>query len=139
MPRVKITEKGIDPSSAIEYVMRNDCGGIVLFIGTIRDTSEGKQVKQVEIEAYDEMAVKEIHQILDIINSRYGLGEIILIHRIGILEVGDIVVTIAASAPHRKEAFAACREAIDRMKETVPIWKQEFFDDGSKWVEGESK
>lgn len=137
MPNVKITDKSIDPSTAISDVMRNDCGGIVVFIGAIRDTSEGKQVRQVEIEAYDEMAVKNLQKIVNDIYGKYELGEIIIVHRIGILEVGDIVLTIAVSAPHRKEAFDACREIINLMKKTTPIWKQEFFDDGSKWVEEE--
>lgn len=139
MPIVNIIDKSIDPAGAISDVIRNDCGGIVVFIGTIRDTSEGKAVKQVEIEAYDEMAIEDLQKIVDEAYSKYKLGEIVVVHRIGVIEVGEIVVTIAVSAPHRKEAFEACREVIDRMKQTTPIWKQEFFEDGSKWAAGDSR
>jgi len=139
MTKIEFTERPIDPSSIISEVMRRDCGGISVFIGTIRDRFEGKHVKKVHIEAYDVVAKTDLMKIIEGLKSTNDVREISFIHRIGELSVGDIVVAIAVSAPHRKDAFRVCRGIIDEMKQTTPIWKQEFFDDGSRWVEGESK
>jgi len=137
MAKVTITKNPIAPSSVIKKVMIDKCGGIVVFIGTIRDSFMGKHVRKVFVEAYDLLARKDLQNIVDDVQSKYDIAEIIVTHRIGELSVGDVVVTIAVSAAHRKEAFEACEEIIDRMKKTTPIWKQEFFDDGSRWVEGD--
>ena len=139
MSNVSVTSEFIDPSKAISAVMRKDCGGIVIFIGTIRDNFEGKPVKGVEVEAYDEMAVKDMQAIVDRAKRWHPIAEAMVIHRTGKLAVGDTVVVIAVSAQHRRDAFEACREIIDAMKKTTPIWKQELLEDGGRWVEGESQ
>ena len=138
MADVTLTMNPIDPSEVISSVMRKDCGGIVAFIGTIRGSSGGKPVRGVEVEAYGEMAVKDMQAIIDRARSRHPVAAATIVHRTGRLAPGDLVVVIAVSAPHRKEAFKACGEIIDAMKKTTPIWKEELMDGGGKWVEGES-
>lgn len=139
MPNVSVSSKPIDVSKIISAVMRKDCGGIVTFIGSIRDNHQGKKVKNVEIEAYDEMAAQDLGRIIGEAVSRYPIGEAAVAHRTGRLNVGDVVVVIAVSAPHRNDAFDACREIIDNMKKTTPIWKQELLEEGGRWVESEVK
>jgi molybdopterin synthase catalytic subunit len=136
---VRISKEKIDVSKAIESVMMPGCGGIASFIGTIRDSFEGKDVKRVNVEAYDEMALADLRRIATELSSEKGIGGITIVHRTGSLEVGEVVVAVAVSAPHRKEAFDVCQSIIDRLKQTTPIWKQEFFDEGSRWIGGDSK
>lgn len=136
MVNVTITREKLDAGEVIGDVMRPDCGGIVVFIGTIRDSFEGKKVRRIEVEAYDEMAVDDLKKILQEAVMRHKAAEASISHRTGKLNVGDIVVVVAVSAPHRREAFQACKDIIDRMKQTTPIWKQEFFEGGSQWVGG---
>lgn len=112
-------------------------GGIALFLGVVRDHADGKAVERLDYEAYLELALKEMRRIGETIASESGHDEVLLaaIHRVGTLAVGDIAVIVAAGAPHRAEAFAACRAFIDRIKETVPIWKKEWETSGqSSWV-----
>jgi len=139
MTNVTITSEPIDPSKVISAVMRKDCGGIVVFIGAIRDSFEGKQVRGVEVEAYDEMAVKDLQAIVDRAKRGNNIAEATVVHRTGTIPVGEVVVVVAVSADHRKDAFEACREIIDSLKKTTPIWKQELLDDGGRWAESESK
>jgi molybdopterin synthase catalytic subunit len=136
---VKVSKEKIDICKVIQSVMMPDCGGIASFIGTIRDSFEGKGVKKVNVEAYDEMAVADLKRIAVELSSEKGIGGITIIHRIGALEVGEVVVVVAVSAVHRKEAFEVCQSIIDRLKQTTPIWKQEFFDEGSRWIGGDSR
>jgi len=136
---VKVSNEKIDVCKAIESVMMPGCGGIASFIGMIRDTFEGKGVKRVNVEAYDEMAVADLRRIAAELSSEKGIGGITIVHRIGVLEVGEVVVVVAVSAPHRKEAFEVCQSIIDRLKQTTPIWKQEFFDEGSRWIGGDAE
>lgn len=138
MESITITSDPIDPSNVMSSVMRKDCGGIVTFIGTIRDNFEGKPVRSVEVEAYNEMATNDLRAIVERTRGRHPAVNVAAVHRTGRLVPGEIVVVIAVSAPHRKDAFDACREIIDSMKKTTPIWKQELLDDGGRWVEGES-
>ena len=136
---VKVSNEKIDVCKAIESVMMPGCGGTASFIGTIRDTFEGKGVKRVNVEAYDEMAVADLRRIAAELSSEKGIGGITIVHRTGVLEVGEVVVVVAVSAPHRKEAFDVCQSIIDRLKQTTPIWKQEFFDEGSRWIGGDAE
>ena len=136
MIRIDVSSKNIDISAVLSQVMRKDCGGIASFVGTIRDVSEGKKVKRVEVEAYDEMAISDLRKIAEVAVKKNSARSAVIQHRTGKLEVGDVVVVIAVSAPHRNQAFDACREIIDHLKKTTPIWKQEFFEDSSRWVEG---
>ncbi len=136
---VSVSNDKIDVCKAIQSVMMPSCGGIASFIGTIRNSFEGKDVKSVNVEAYDEMAVADLRRIATELSSEKGIGGITIVHRIGTINVGEVVVVVAVSSPHRKEAFEVCQSIIDRLKQTTPIWKQEIFDEGSRWIGGEKK
>lgn len=111
-------------------------GGIVTFVGTVRDMSEGKRVRFLEYEAYEPMAIEKLEQVRDEVCERWPVLAIAIQHRVGRLEIGDDAVVIAVACPHRGEAFEACRYAIDRLKEIVPLWKKEHGEDGAVWVGG---
>ena len=121
----RISRKRIDPSKALESVMDEDAGGIVLFVGTIRNQTRGKEVKGLEYEVYRPMAERQIARLEEEIRKRWPVKSIRLIHREGKLKVGEVSVVVAVSAVHREEAFEAARYAIDRIKESFPIWKRE--------------
>jgi len=106
----------------------------VTFQGTVRDNSRGKRVLYLEYEAYPEMAVKVMRQIADEIKARWGLDGVAIVHRVGRLEIGEASICIAVAAPHRAQAFEACRYAIDRVKEILPVWKKEVWEGGEYWV-----
>ena len=105
------------------------------FIGNVRDHARGRSIEYLEYEAYPEMAEREMQKIADEAASRWPGARVAIAHRIGCLQVGEAAVVIAAAAPHRAEAFAACRYAIDTLKQTVPIWKKEVATDGEYWVD----
>ena len=130
---VDIIDEPIDHNSS-EIVELKSSGAINIFLGTVRDNTKGKAVVKLEYEAYDSMAKKEIQKIIDQANSKWKLNGAVVVHRKGILKPGDTAVLIAVSTPHRAESFEACRYIIDTLKETVPIWKKEFFTDGEVWV-----
>ncbi|MEZ4983897.1 MAG: molybdenum cofactor biosynthesis protein MoaE [Saprospiraceae bacterium] len=109
-------------------------GGTVLFIGTVRNHTSGKTVLRLHFEAYEPMAIQEMDKIAVQASEQWPLHRVAIHHRTGMLLPGDIAVIIAVSAAHRAEAFAACQYAIDTLKQTVPIWKKEFFEDGEVWV-----
>lgn len=112
-----------------------EMGGVVTFTGIVRNHARGETIDHLEYEAYAPMAEKEMRKIVDAVHERWPHVRIAMSHRVGHLDVGDAAVMIAAAAPHRAEAFEACRFAIDRLKATVPIWKKEFATSGSYWVE----
>ena len=114
--------------------MSPDSGGTDVFIGTVRDTTKGKKVIKLEFEAYKPMALSEMEKIAKQAFEKWPVQKILIHHRTGVLEVGDIPVIIVVSAAHRAAAFDACRYIIDTLKETVPIWKKEVFEDGEVWV-----
>jgi len=109
-------------------------GGIVTFTGMVRRNSRGLTVTHLEYEAYGTMAVREMTRLCEEIEAEVAGVRLAVEHRTGTLQIGDLAVVIAAAAPHRAEAFTACRAMIDRLKERVPIWKKEFSDDGAVWV-----
>jgi molybdopterin synthase catalytic subunit len=111
-------------------------GGIVTFVGCVRDHAEGKQVSYLEYEAYEPMALASLEQIVAEARERWPVQAMAIQHRLGRLEIGDDAVVIAVACPHRAEAFEACRYAIDRIKQIVPIWKKEHAEDGAVWVGG---
>ncbi len=129
-----ITNETIDVQQCIDTVMTPESGGIDVFIGTVRDTTKGKKVVRLEFEAYESMALNELQKIVDEIKNKWPVHKIIIHHRTGVLYTGDVAVVIAVSAAHRDAAFEACRYAIDTLKQTVPIWKKEVFEDGEVWV-----
>lgn len=110
------------------------CGAINTFVGTVRNQTKGKTVLYLDFEAYEPMALKEMHKIADQAIERWPIEHISFVHRVGKLEIGDEAVFIAVSTPHRKASFEACQFCIDTLKETVPIWKKEVFEDGEVWV-----
>jgi molybdopterin synthase catalytic subunit len=112
-----------------------EVGGIALFIGTVRDHAGARAVVRLDYEAHPQLAVQEMARILDAIAREHAGVRLAAVHRVGELAIGELAVVVGASAPHRAEAFAACRAAIERIKESVPIWKKEWADDGSgSWV-----
>ncbi len=127
----------IDPRELEAAVSHPGAGAIVTFTGTVRDTSRGQQVTHLDYEAYAEMAVPQMRKIGQEIKDRWPEARVAMAHRSGHLEIGEASVVIAVSCPHRAEAFEACLWGIDRLKESVPIWKKEHAADGTYWIEGE--
>ncbi len=111
-------------------------GAVSLFVGVVRNQNDGRAVTHLEYEAYEEMALPLMERIAAEARGRFGATSVRIVHRLGRLEIGEASVAVVAVAPHRGEAFAACRHAIDTLKATVPIWKKEFYADGSSWLEG---
>src|SRR5947209_1342684 len=109
---------------------------MVVFVGSVREMSEGKQVHFLEYEAYEPMALRKLEEVSDEAKARWPVLAIAIQHRVGRLEIGDDAVVVAVSCPHRAEAFEACRFVIDRLKEVVPIWKKEHGEGGQVWVGG---
>jgi len=129
-----LTDDPIDPRALVERVMRRSDGAYVLFEGVVRNHHEGKAVESIFYDAYRPMAEKEMEKIVRDIESQFPAVAVAVIHRLGRLLVGESSIAIVAASPHRAEAFAACRLMIDRIKETVPIWKKERGPDGEEWV-----
>ena len=134
MTNIKISATALNIQEAAQWVMHADCGGIDVFIGTVRQQTKGKKVLQLMFEAYEGMALKEMEKIAAAAMEKWPVHKILIHHRTGILAVGEVPVIIAVSAAHRNAAFDACRYLIDTLKQTVPIWKKEYFEDGEVWV-----
>lgn len=122
----------------VRRVKAPEDGAVVVFDGIVRNNSRGKPTLYLEYEAYEPMALRKMREIGDDLRRQFPIHRIAIVHRLGRLEIGETSVLIAISSPHRKAAFDACRLAIDRLKQTVPIWKKEYFADGAVWVEGET-
>lgn len=131
---IDLTPGAIDVGAVTASVSRPGAGAIVTFHGVVRDHNLGRDVRYLEYEAYPEMAREEMTRVACEAESRWPEARVAIVHRTGRLEIGEASVVIAASAPHRAQAFAASRFAIDELKETVPIWKKEVWSDGSAWV-----
>ncbi|HEX8408541.1 MAG TPA: molybdenum cofactor biosynthesis protein MoaE [Thermoanaerobaculia bacterium] len=129
-----LTDDPIDPRALVSSVMRDADGAYVLFEGVVRNHHEGKAVESIFYDAYRPMAEKEMDAIVRELGARYPQVALAVVHRLGRLFVGDSSIAIVASSPHRAEAFEACRMMIDRIKETVPIWKKERGPDGEEWL-----
>lgn len=128
---VSIVSESIDVNAIVNAVGRSSAGAIDVFIGTTRDNSQGRKVLQLEYEAYAPMATKKMEMIEREAAERWEIQQIAMVHRVGIVPPGEASVVIAVSSAHRDEAFKACRYLIDRLKEVVPIWKREYFADGT--------
>lgn len=131
---VVLTEETLNLQECFDFVKDPGCGGVAIFIGTVRNITQKKEVKFLDFSAYEAMAVKEMQKIAQQAQMKYTIKKIAIHHAKGMLKIGDIPVIIAVSSPHRKDAFEACQFAIDSLKETVPIWKKEHFFDGEVWV-----
>ncbi|MFH1639388.1 MAG: molybdenum cofactor biosynthesis protein MoaE [Chloroflexota bacterium] len=136
---IELTQEPIRIESVMDRVKQNTCGAVVTFTGTVRDNFQGKRVLYMEYDAYPEMATKKLAEITSEIQTRWGLADVAITHRVGRVEIGEVVVVIAVASAHRLEAFQACQYAIDRIKKVVPIWKKEFYEDGSSWIDDETK
>jgi molybdopterin synthase catalytic subunit len=129
-----LTDAPIDPRALVAQVTRRSDGAYVLFEGIVRDHHEGKAVESIFYDAYRPMAEKEMEKIVRDVAARFPEVALAVVHRLGQLVVGDASIAIVAASPHRAEAFDACRMMIDRIKETVPIWKKERGPGGEEWV-----
>jgi len=129
-----LTDDPIDTPALIRRVMRPSDGAYVVFEGVVRDHHEGHAVESIFYDAYRPMAEKEIERIVRDVGREIPEAAIAVVHRLGLLQVGEASIAIVCASPHRGESFAACRALIDRIKETVPIWKKERGPDGEEWV-----
>jgi molybdopterin synthase catalytic subunit len=131
----EISEQEISLAQVRIAVEHPGAGGICIFHGVVRDHADGKQVARLDYEAHESLAHKEMRRVLEGVAAEHSGVRIAAVHRVGKLDVGDVAVCVAASAAHRDDAFTACRKAIDRIKETVPLWKKEWGPDGgAHWV-----
>jgi len=133
--RCTISERPLDAEAVAARVAGADAGGVVSFLGAVRDTARGRTIHHLEYEAYPAMALVEMERICDTAAQRWPAARVAIAHRVGHLAIGDLAVVVVAAAAHRAEAFEACRFAIDTLKETVPIWKKEVATDGEYWVD----
>ncbi len=131
---IEITNQPIDVQHVINAASQSEAGAINTFIGTVRNQTSGKKVVRLEYEAYEPMAISEIKKIVEKTSETWLLLGWAVSHRVGLLLPGEIAVVVAVSTAHRKASFEACQFIIDSLKETVPIWKREFFEDGDQWV-----
>lgn len=133
--RCSIADAPLDPDAVAARVAGPDAGGVVTFAGAVREHSRGHEIEHLEYEAYPEMALAEMERICDEAARRWPGARVAIAHRVGHLAIGELAVVVVAAAPHRAEAFDACRFAIDALKQTVPIWKKEVARDGAYWVD----
>ncbi|MFL5594138.1 MAG: molybdenum cofactor biosynthesis protein MoaE [Gemmatimonadaceae bacterium] len=136
MRRAAIVSRAIDPAALIAEVQSKDCGAISLFVGTVRDSNDGRPVTALDYSAYASMAESELERILVEAENRFGVGSIVVEHRIGALALGDVSIAIAAAHAHRRPAMDCTRYVIEEIKTRVPIWKLEHYADGGRdWVD----
>jgi molybdopterin synthase catalytic subunit len=130
----RLSEEPLSLDSVVDEVRSDEAGAIATFVGTTRVHSRGRTVERLEYEAYPGMAEKVMSEIADGLKERYDLTEIAIHHRTGVVAIGEPSVVIAVSAPHRQDALSACRDAIDTLKEQVPLWKKEIYEGGEEWI-----
>jgi MoaE-MoaD fusion protein len=130
----RLSEERLSVEEVVREVARDDAGAIASFVGTTRARSRGRDVVRLEYEAYEGMAEQTMARIAGDLKERYALLEVAIHHRVGTVEIGDMSVVIAVSAPHRGDALAACRDAIDTLKVEVPLWKKEVYEGGEEWI-----
>ncbi|MDA0747526.1 MAG: molybdenum cofactor biosynthesis protein MoaE [bacterium] len=133
----RIQKDAILPDALHTAVLQDSDGAVATFAGVVRDHSQGRQTQYLEYDAYAEMAEKKMAEIGEEGKARWEVDAVGILHRLGRMEIGEISVLIAVSSPHRKAALEACHYAIDRLKETVPVWKKEVWTDGEAWIEGD--
>jgi molybdopterin synthase catalytic subunit len=130
----EVINKPIDVEEVRQKVLSRNAGAITLFIGTVREITNGKKTLHLEYQAYPAMAIKMFEQIAQEIQEQWPEAKVAITHRVGHLDIADIAVVIAVSSPHRKVAYMANEYAIDRIKQIVPIWKKEHWEDGTEWI-----
>ncbi|MGD0715620.1 MAG: molybdenum cofactor biosynthesis protein MoaE [Gaiellaceae bacterium] len=129
-----LSAEPLDLSAAVAEVESVDAGAVATFVGTVRRRSRGRDVLHLEYEAYEEMAEQMLRALAEELKTKHELSEVAIHHRVGRVEIGEPSVVIAVSAPHRAAALEACREAIDTLKETIPLWKKEVYEGGAEWI-----
>jgi molybdopterin synthase catalytic subunit/molybdopterin converting factor small subunit len=129
-----VTDDPLSLEAAVGEVTDDRAGAVATFTGTVRSESRGRTVHHLEYEAYTEMAESVMAGLATVLKARYELHDVAIHHRVGRVEIGEASVVIAISAPHRADALAACKDAIDALKETVPLWKKEVYEGGEEWV-----
>lgn len=134
---VQLVREPIEAERIVSAVKSGGDGAVCVFDGIVRDNTRGRATLHLDYEAYEEMALKQMHALRDEAKSKFSVREIVIVHRLGRLLVGETSVLIAVSSAHRSAAFDACRYVIDTLKKTVPIWKREQFADGAVWADGE--
>ena len=134
----RLTREPIDTRALVEQLKRGEDGAVVVFEGIARNNTRGRATRFLEYEAYEPMSLEKMREIAAEVKEKFAVDRVGMTHRLGHLEIGEASVVIVVTSPHRKPAFEACHYAIDRLKQIVPIWKKEFFEDGAVWVEGES-
>jgi molybdopterin synthase catalytic subunit len=132
---LRIVREAIDPQELVRAVSGEEIGGVATFFGTVRLHNAGKRVVAVEYHAYPAMAERILGEIGEEMRRGHGALRVAILHRIGRLEIGEISVGIAAGAPHRRQALSAVAHAIERVKRAIPVWKREFYSDGSAWLD----
>ena len=132
----RLTREPIDIQKTVESIQKPEDGAVVVFDGVVRNHSKDKSVRYLEYDAYESMAIKKLEEVGVRARSRYAIRDIAIVHRLGRLDVGECSVAIVVASAHRGPAFEACRFAIDTIKEIVPIWKKEFYENGEVWIEG---
>ena len=130
----RLSDEPLSLEEVAREVASDDAGAIATFVGTTRAHSRGREVIRLEYEAYEGMAEAEMERIASALRDRHDVLDVAIHHRVGPVEIGETSVVIAVSAPHREAAFAACREAIDTLKQTVPLWKKELYVGGEEWI-----
>jgi molybdopterin synthase catalytic subunit len=133
---VLLTHKPLEPEKLSALVQRPSNGATVTFLGVTRDHNDGRRVQYLEYEAYEEMAVQELRRVVDELKARWPV-DVAVAHRLGKLDIGEVSLVVAVASAHRKEAFEACAEAVDRIKMAVPIWKREVYEGGYVWIGSE--
>jgi molybdopterin synthase catalytic subunit len=131
---VAITQSELDIKLITEEVYNDQSGAVSVFVGNVRYATNGRNVLRLEFETYEKMALLEMRKIVDKAKEKWPITAASIVHRIGNLAIGDTAVIIAVATPHRADSFAACQYMIDTLKQTVPIWKKEIFEDGEVWV-----
>jgi molybdopterin synthase catalytic subunit len=134
---LQLVREPINPADLTKHLRGASDGAISVFDGFVRDHSKNRRTLYLEYEAYESMALAKMQEIVTHLHEKFAIHRVAMVHRLGRLEIGETSVFIAVSAPHRAAAFDACRYAIDTLKRTVPIWKKEYFEDGSVWADGE--
>ncbi|HLY59456.1 MAG TPA: molybdenum cofactor biosynthesis protein MoaE [Terriglobia bacterium] len=133
----RLTRDPIPTHNLSDELKASEDGAVVVFEGIVRDNSRGKKTLYLEYEGYEPMALQKMEEIRGEVKTKFSVDQVGMIHRLGRLEIGETSVAIIVTSAHRRAAFEACHYAIDRLKQIVPIWKKEFFEDGAVWAEGE--
>jgi molybdopterin synthase catalytic subunit len=133
----RISRTPIDAQTIARSLLRRADGAICVFEGVVRDHSKNKRTLYLEYEGYEPMALKKLEEIGAFVRQAWDIGTVAIVHRLGRMEIGETSVAVVVTSSHRRAAFDACHYAIDKLKQVVPIWKKEFFEDGEVWIEGQ--